>query len=319
MGEGNRKVGIIGCGIVGRSWAVSFARAGFEVRVFDRDRATAISAEAALRLSLEQLERIDMLDGQRVEEVFGRISVGEDLKHTVEGSDYIQENTPEAVPVKIEVFAELDKHAPPDAIIASSTSALLPSQFAIDLTHPERCLVAHPLNPPHLIPAVELVPSPVTSKDAIQKAMSILRAAGQKPLLVQREIEGFLMNRLQGALLDEAFAMVAEGYATPEDVDIAVKDGLARRWSFMGPFETIDLNAPNGMSDFISRYGEAYASIGKQRPSRHDWGGDVAARIVAARRRELPAEAIPQRQEWRDRRLASLAAYMKKTSDELGE
>ena len=319
MSDSGGHIAIIGCGIVGRSWAVSFARSGSTVRVFDQDRNIADNAMSALRASVEQLEEIDMLDGQTVLEVCTRITVGGSLEQAVDGARYIQENTPESVSIKRKVFSLLDHCAPPDAVIASSTSALLPSQFAVDIAHPQRCLVAHPLNPPHLIPAVELVPSPRTSREAVEKAISILQAAGQKPLLVKREIEGFLMNRLQGALLDEAFAMVAEGYATPEDVDIAVKDGLARRWSFMGPFETIDLNAPDGMSDFINRYGEAYANIGKQRPLRHDWEGDLADRVISARRRVLPAGSIRQRQEWRDRRLASLAAYMKKTSDELGE
>lgn len=312
-------VSIIGCGLVGRSWALSFARGGFGVKIYDKDPSIADAAGPAIRRSAEQLDELDLLDGEELGTVVGRISTCKDLEQAVNGSVYLQENTPESLAVKVEVFEELDRLASPDTVIASSTSALLPSSFSQGLDHADRCLVVHPLNPPHLIPAVEVVPSPVTSKVTISRAMAILREAGQSPILVSREIEGFLMNRLQGAMLDEAFAMVAGGYATAADVDTAVRDGLARRWSFMGPFETIDLNAPDGIADFIKRYGPAYKNIGKDRPMRHRWDGEVAERVIADRRRELPAERIQQRQEWRDKRLASLAAFTRKAKDELGD
>ncbi|MEM6464374.1 MAG: 3-hydroxyacyl-CoA dehydrogenase [Pseudomonadota bacterium] len=316
----DRKViSIIGCGMVGRSWALSFARGGYGVKIYDRDPSIAETAVLAVRQSAQELQELDLLDGQDVGAVCDRISIGKDLEHAVDGSDYIQENTPESVAVKVAVFKDLDRLASADTVIASSTSALLPSSFTQELDHAERCLVVHPLNPPHLIPAVELVPSPATNHATVSRAMAILKKAGQRPILVTREIEGFLMNRLQGAMLDEAFAMVAGGYASAEDVDAAVRDGLARRWSFMGPFETIDLNAPDGIADFIKRYGPAYTSIGKDRPLRHNWDGEVAELVIADRRRELPAERIRQRQQWRDRRLASLAAYARAAKDELGD
>lgn len=310
---------IVGCGLVGRSWALSFARGGFGVKMYDKDPTIADAAGPAIRRWVHQLDELDLLNGDDIGAVLDRISPCKDLEQAVNGSVYIQENTPESVTVKVAVFKELDRLASPDTVIASSTSALLPSSFSHGLDHADRCLVVHPLNPPHLIPAVELVPSPVTSEATISRAMAILEKAGQSPILVSQEIEGFLMNRLQGAMLDEAFAMVAGGYATAADVDTAVRDGLARRWSFMGPFETIDLNAPDGIAEFIQRYGPAYTSIGKDRPTRHRWDGEVAERVIADRRRELPADRIQQRQEWRDKRLASLAAYTKSAKDELGD
>lgn len=127
------------------------------------------------------------------------------------------------------------------------------------------------------------------------------------------------MNRLQGALLDEAFAIVSEGLATADDVDIAVKDGLARRWSFMGPFETIDLNAPNGIRDFIERYGPAYESIGKSRTRHQSWSRIAAEDVIRARRASLPADNIAERQAWRDRRLASLSAYFSRIPNDQEE
>jgi 3-hydroxyacyl-CoA dehydrogenase len=138
-----------------------------------------------------------------------------------------------------------------------------------------------------------------------------MEGAGQKPFALSHEIEGFVMNRLQGALLDEAMLLVEQGYVSVEDIDTAMRDGLARRWVFMGPFETIDLNAPDGIGDFLDRYGPAYSEIGRHRPNRLAWEGTLAETVVAARRALLPAERLAERQAWRDSRLARLAALLR--------
>lgn len=157
-------------------------------------------------------------------------------------------------------------------------------------------LVAHPLNPPHLVPAVEVVLHPGTDPAVLEAVCDRLRQAGQTPVPLRRETEGFATNRLQGALLDEAFALVAEGVASPEEVDRALRDGLARRWAFMGPFQTIDLNAPAGVADYLARYGPAYEGIGRGRPNRHPWKGALAETVVAARRAACPTR--PARRVW---------------------
>ncbi len=319
MTVSDHTVAVVGCGLVGRSWIIAFARAGFTVNAYDHEPEALVAAVAEIRQALDNLAQLDLLNGHTADQLLKQVRCCDRLDQAVTGSIYIQENTSESIAVKQSVFEQIDCKAPASAIIASSTSALLPSQFTAGLDHPERCLVAHPLNPPHLIPAVEIVPSAQTSDEAVQVTMNILGLADQRPILVRRETEGFLMNRLQGALLDEAFAIVEDGIATPNDVDIAVKDGLARRWSFMGPFETIDLNAPNGVRDFIDRYGAAYDNIGKHRSSRHSWNDKLTDDITRARRDLLPADQIRARQDWRDRRLASLAAYIERASKELGE
>src|SRR5208337_5152170 len=128
---------------------------------------------------------------------------------------------------KRRVFAELDRMAEPEAVLASSTSAILPSLFTEALKGRARCLVAHPINPPYLIPAVEVVPSPWTDRSAVERTAALLRSAGHAPIVMKREIDGFVMNRLQGALLEEAFRLVADGCASIEDVDVGIRDGLA--------------------------------------------------------------------------------------------
>jgi 3-hydroxyacyl-CoA dehydrogenase len=279
--------------------------------LFDHVAGVADAALEDLGQLLDELERADLLNGQKASQVLGRISAGTDLGSTVEGCVHVQENTPEVLDLKRDVLAAIDAAAPPAAVIASSTSALLPSELAAGLPGAARCLVAHPLNPPHLIPAVEIVPGPATGADAVARTRALMAEVGQNPIVLTREVEGFVMNRLQGALLDEAVALVAEGLTSVADIDAAMRDGLGRRWSFMGPFETIDLNAPGGAADFINRYGPAYQRIGQGRPNRHAWTGELAEAIAAACRDARPEEGLPARRAWRDARLAALASHLR--------
>jgi 3-hydroxyacyl-CoA dehydrogenase len=212
----------------------------------------------------------------------------------------------------------LDQAAEFDAVLASSTSALLPSRFTEHLPGRARCLVVHPINPPYLIPAVEVVPAPWTDPAVVERTRALMSAAGQSPIVMKREIDGFVMNRLQGALLEEAFRLVADGYASIEDVDIGLREGLALRWSFMGPFETIDLNAPAGVRDYVVRYQQIYSRLFPTMQRRVDWAGEVIETIERDRRAKLPESDLQRRQTWRDRRLMALAAHKRKAAREIG-
>ena len=177
------------------------------------------------------------------------------LEAALDGAVHVQENTPENVEVKREVFAQARRgraRLTPCSQARPRRSCRPPSPRRC--TGRARCLVVHPINPPYLIPAAEVVPAPWTDAGVVERTAALLRAAGHAPIVMKREIDGFVMNRLQGALLEEAFRLVADGYASIEDVDIGIRDGLALRWSFMGPFETIDLNAPGGVRDYAERY-----------------------------------------------------------------
>jgi L-gulonate 3-dehydrogenase len=267
---------------------------------------------------LGDLAANDLLRGQPIDAVLGRIAVVAELEEALADAVHIQENTPENLGVKREVFSLIDALAAPQAVIASSTSALLPSKFTDHLQGRHRCLVVHPINPPYLIPAAEVVPAPWTSAETVERTRAFLVAAGHAPLVMKHELDGFIMNRLQGALLEEAFRLVADGYASVEDVDIGIRDGLALRWSFMGPFETIDLNAPGGVRDYVERYQAIYSNIFPQMLRRVDWAGEVLATVEADRRKRLPREELGERQVWRDRRLMALAAHKRKSDREFG-
>jgi 3-hydroxyacyl-CoA dehydrogenase len=196
--------------------------------------------------------------------------------------------------------------------------AILPSAFTEHLVGRARCLVAHPLNPPYLIPAVEIVPSPWTSAETVDRAAVLLRAAGHAPMIMKREIDGFIMNRMQGALLEEAFRLVADGYASVEDIDVGLREGLALRWCFMGPFETIDLNAPGGVRDYVERYQSIYVRLFPSMQRRVDWSGPVLDGIEKDRRAKLAADKLVERQAWRDRRLMALISHKRGAARDIG-
>jgi 3-hydroxyacyl-CoA dehydrogenase len=310
-------VAIVGTGLVGRAWAIAFARAGCTCRLYDATPGAAAAALERIGPLLEDMVEAGLLDASAP--VMERLRPVESLAEALAGIAWLQESVPEDLAVKRALWAELDALAPADALLASSTSAIVPSKFTDDLKSRERCLVAHPLNPPYLIPAVELVPAPWTTPETMQRAAAVIEGIGMAPIVMAKELDGFVMNRLQGALLEEAFRLVDGGYCSAEDVDRGLKHGLALRWSFMGPFETIDLNAPAGVRDYCVRYQHIYEHLHPSMRHRADWTGPVLERIEADRRNALPADQLDARQRWRDQRLMALAAHKKTASDTIGD
>src|SRR3984957_4864221 len=303
------RVAVVGAGFIGRAWAIAFARSGHDVALWDQDREAPGKAVDFIAAILPDLSAHDLLDGAAEQTILSRLRPTHDLAEALAGVDHVQENAPERIEVKKALFAELDRLAAKNVILASSSSAFRPSLFTEELPGRERCLVIHPLNPPYLIPAAEIVPAPWTSPAGVERARAFLVAAGQAPIVMKQDLDGFVMNRLQGALLEEAFRLVADGYATSEDIDIGLREGLALRWSFMGPFETIDLNAPAGVRDYVERYQGIYANLFGQMQRRVDWGGPVLDEIEDARRVKTPADGLADRQRWRDRRLMGLGGH----------
>jgi 3-hydroxyacyl-CoA dehydrogenase len=312
------RIAIIGAGLIGRAWSISFVRGGHEIRIFDEVSGAAAKAVQFAAEALPQLAAEGLLDGQDPEQVAQRLKAVDTLQEALAGAVHVQENTPEVLETKKRVFSQLDSLAGPEVVLASSTSAILPSRFTEHLTGRARCLVVHPINPPYLVPAAEVVPAPWTDPKVVESTAALMKATGQAPIVMKREIDGFVMNRMQGALLEEAFRLVADGYATVEDIDTGIREGLALRWSFMGPFETIDLNAPGGVRDYAERYQQIYERLFPSMQRRVDWAGEVMQVIERERRAKLPAEEMQQRHRWRDRRLMALAAHKRKAARDIG-
>jgi len=305
---------IIGAGLIGRSWAIVFARAGWDVRITDPSPEMPEKAPSLIREGLEELERHGLVTNS--EDASRRAVVVPSLAEAVSGADLVQENGPEIIETKRIIFAELDRLAPPDCILASSTSAIVASHFTENLSGRARCLVAHPVNPPHLVPVVELCGAPWTAPETIARARAIYDSVGQVPIVVNREVEGFVLNRLQGALLAEAFRLVGEGVVSPQDLDRTLKDGLGLRWSFLGPFETIELNAPGGIADYCDRYTGFYRRLSENPAKPEVWDRANVSRILEAWGEAPGADALARRSVWRDKRLAALKAHKQSQPDQ---
>jgi L-gulonate 3-dehydrogenase len=312
------KVAIVGAGLIGRAWAISFARAGHDIFLYDENESQIDNALGYIDSILGDLNAHDLLNGARPEAVRKRLRKVGNLESAISDAVHVQENAPEQLDVKRKLYAELDALAGRDTVLASSTSALLPSKVFEGLVGTRRCVVVHPINPPYLIPAVEVVPSPWTEPAIVERTADFMRKVGQAPIVMHREIDGFVMNRMQGALLEEAFRLVADGYASIEDVDIGLREGLALRWSFMGPFETIDLNAPGGIADYVRRYQQIYQRLFPSMQRRVDWTGDVLKRVESDRRAKLAESKLGERARWRDLRLMALVAHKRRAAREIG-
>lgn len=291
-----RKIGIIGCGVVGSSWATIFARSGLDVKIFDADTGSLPAAQEQITARVSAIENP------------GKIEIGTSLADIIDWADYIQESAPERLDLKRTLYAEIDGLMTTSQVVGSSTSGLPASSFTEGMRHRDQCLVVHPINPPHIIPLVELVPAPWTSPQSIDRAASLMSEIGQSPIRLSREINGFVVNRLQSALLGEAFRLVQDGICPVDDVDKAIRDGLGLRWFFMGPFETIDLNARDGIAQYCQNLGPMYFELAKEQADPRAWNDQLVADVEKQRIQFLPREELKARQEWRDQMLASLVS-----------
>ena len=309
----NKTIAVIGAGLIGSAWAVVFARNGWSVRLYDPEPSAMDAVMANIEVQAGALQEAGL--GISFDQLAGNIELIGDLGDALAGVGYVQECGPEILDVKRSIFAELDRLAPSDAILASSTSGFMASSFTDHIASRNRALVAHPVNPPHLVPLVEVAPAQWTDQQVVRKTRDIMESVGQVPIMVRKEIQGFILNRLQGALLNEAVRLAEGGYASPEDIDKTVRDGLGLRWSFIGPFETIDLNAPGGLRDYAERYSKLYLEMAREQAEPPNWGESVVSELEQARRERLAQGDLKERQNWRDRRLAALIAHKQQQTD----
>jgi len=303
--SGEQTVAVVGAGSIGTGWAVLFAAAGFMVRLQDIDpgRLAAACDEAAARLA--DLAARGLLD-QPAPKAAARIDATTSLEAALADAAYVQECVPEQLELKQRLFARLDELAPAGCPLASSSSFITPSHLAESLPGRERCLIVHPGNPPYLLRVAELVPAPFTDPKTVERTEGLLRQAGVVPIRVKREVEGFVFNRLQGALLREAYCLVRDGVASVADIDLLVRDGLGLRWSVVGPFETVDLNTRGGIAAHAERMGPSYARMGAERGQNDPWTTGLVAEVAAQRRAELALAEWEARVAWRDRTLMGL-------------
>jgi 3-hydroxyacyl-CoA dehydrogenase len=311
----SQRIAIVGAGTIGRGWAVAFAAAGWEVRVHDAIPGQARAALSMVHDVLRDLTDAGLLGSEAIAGMKPVVAC-DTLEDAVRGAGWVQESVAEDVAIKAEVFAQIEKHASADAILASSSSAIVASKFAVDLASRNRVLVAHPGNPAHVIPIVELVPAPFTDPEVMERAAALLRGIGKRPVVLSREVEGFLFNRLQGAVLREAYWLFEQGLASVADIDEVMRNGLAPRWSLVGPFETSDLNYRGGLKEHGRRMASAYARMGQESGSAGQWPPELIDRAHEARRALLAEEDWAMRAGWRDRSLMKLFHFRAELDNE---
>jgi L-gulonate 3-dehydrogenase len=296
----HRVVAVVGTGVVGRSWMRVFARAGLETRIWDLDP---VQTDLAWDWYKSDQKRIRKQGGMRkavARNERSNVIRCDDLAEALAGATWVQESCPENLETKRAVFADLDRLADPKAVLASSTASLDMTLIAEGLGGAGRCLVAHPVNPPHVIPLVEVLGGQGTDPLAIRRAIRFLERVGQTPVLLRRYAPGFLLNRLQAALLREALHLVATGVARADAIETVVKDGLGLRWAFLGPFDVPNTNADGGIREYFARRGDVLGALwddlGKGNPLTPELIERVGETLDAMHRQVAPENL----REWRD-------------------
>jgi 3-hydroxyacyl-CoA dehydrogenase len=231
MNKQVRRIAIIGTGVIGASWAAQYLARGFDVIATNPDP----NAESKLRKNIDAAWKELTIIGLSPGATRDRLTFTSNMKEALSEVDLVQENTPERPDFKIKLFAEIDDATPPDSIIASSSSGITMSVIQSGCKRPERCVIGHPFNPPHMIPLVEVVGGNKTSPEAIQQAIAFYASIGKKPIHLRKELPGHAANRLQAALYREVVYLIEQGILSVEDADAAVSWGPGLRWGVMGP------------------------------------------------------------------------------------
>ena len=256
-----QKVAVVGTGLIGASWAAQYLAKGLDVIATD----PAPNAEANLRKSVDEawdlLSAVGLASGASRD----RLAFTNDLKEAVSKADFVQENVPERLLLKTKVFAQMDDAAPPETILASSASALTMDAIQSGCTHPERCVIGHPFNPPHIIPLVEVVGGAKTSEAVVERAMAFYASIGKRPIRLRKVLPGHVGNRLQAALYREILYLVQQGVLSVEDADIAVSYGPGLRWGVMGPSLQWHLGGgPGGIEQFVKQFMDGFVGLMKK-------------------------------------------------------
>ena len=295
-----RAVAVIGTGVIGRSWIRVFARAGMETRIWDADPAQVEGAWTWLKADLKRSRKEHGLRKRVIRAEREQVVRCETLEDALKGVFWVQESGPENLEAKRALYVELDKLAPPRAVLASSTSTLDMTKIAEGLSGASRCVVAHPVNPPHVVPVVEVLGGAHTDPLVVRKSVRFMERVGQVPVLLRKYVPGFLLNRMQAALVREAVSLVKAGVTTPEGIDAVVRDGLGLRWALLGPFGVANTNADGGLREYFSRYGPSFEMLCQDLTSEFGLTAELIesmGKSVDAANRRVPRDL---QRSWRD-------------------
>ncbi|KAK3097656.1 hypothetical protein FSP39_011773, partial [Pinctada imbricata] len=293
-------------GLIGRSFAMLYAASGYNVKLYDIEASQIEGAMKDIRDQLEHLDKTGFLRGKlTVTEQENLITGTNDLAECVKDAFFVQECVPEILDIKRNVHSKIDCMVGNDVILASSASALVPSLISEKLQHKSRFIVVHPTNPPFYAPLIELVPAPWTDADVLPRTKELMLEIGQVPVTLLKEIDGFVLNRIQYAIMGECWRLVKDGVMSTEDIDKVMSEGLGRRYAFMGPLETAYLNA-DGMYSYGERYKDMIHRVQSSFGEPEKMEGEVLGTIHNDIASRIPLDKLMERRKWRDTRLAAL-------------
>ena len=309
---GIHRIACVGAGLIGQGWATLFSSQGFEVVLQDVSESILEESIHSIRSNLMFLETNNLLKQERAAPVLRRIKTCTQIRQAVSNADYVQESVPDSYEIKKQVFKEMDGAAPDHAILASSSSGLLMTEIQKAAKRPQRCLLVHPVLPVHLIPVVEIAGGEQTSRDTVMATYHFMKELRKTPVLLKREVPGYIVNRLQAALLREAISLVDKGIASAEDVDKAFCMGIGLRDPIIGPFLRIHL-AGKGVEGFIQNYSQSYHFRWK---TMETWTSipPSAAKEVVREVREMEVvrtKTLEEIANWRDKMLIKLLKVMR--------
>src|SRR6202047_4339711 len=304
-----RRIAIVGTGLIGASWAAQYLASGFDVVASD----PAPNAEAKLREYVDAAWPALTAIGLTPDATRARLTFASSMKEALSDADFVQENGPERPDFKIKLFAEIDDATPPNSIIASSSSSITMSVIQSGCKRPERCVIGHPFNPPHVIPLVEVVAGAKTSSETVQQAMAFYASIGKKPIHLRKEMAGHVANRLQAALYREVVYLIEQGVLDVADADAAVCWGPGPRWGVMGPNLLFHLGGgQGGIQHFMEHLSGPLAGLWKDLGPLTEFSPQVKQTIIDGVLQEAAGRSIDQLAEERDEVLLGLLALRTK-------
>lgn len=303
------KVSCVGCGTIGRSWALLFASKGFEVNLYDINPNVLKDAQNYIRTHFNSLTVKIKTEMKTIEETMGNIRLSVKLEEAVKDIDYVQESIIENLDYKKKLFREISSMTKPQTIIASSTSGLSMTEIQKNAIKPERCIIVHPINPPHMIPLVEIVPGEETSTNVVDLVYELMIKLEKVPIKLGKETPGFIINRLSAALWREALDLLDKNISTVEDIDKAITAGIGLRWAIMGPFLTYHLGGgKGGLEHFIDHLGPAFSSWWNSMETWTSIPPSATKKAIEGIKHtsQVKAKTNDELVKWRDKRLMKL-------------
>jgi 3-hydroxyacyl-CoA dehydrogenase len=301
------RIGILGTGTIGISWASFYASKGMEVKLFDTNNDSLDRSLAKIKENLEHLQKSGLADKKTIKKAQKKLMPVNSIADLVENVEFVHESTSENYDVKKEVFSLMDKFSSPSTIIASSSSGLLMTEIQKVMKNPQRSLIAHPFNPPHLVPLVELVPGKQTDSETIKIIYNFYRGLGKIPVILKKEVPGHIANRLAAALWREAIDLVASGVASVEDVDKALYAGPGIRWAFMGQHLIYHLGGGEGGYEyFIKHIGKSFEEYWKRMASWTKIPEEAKKAVISGVKDSLGAGSLSDFTELRDEKLIKI-------------